>query len=96
MSDDQLCSTPANYGGCSGQFKDYFDKYCKKSCGICGDGVAADNTVASCEDACPGTNCAMYPPTFCENPEMYGSPSGCNGQYKDYFHQFCKKTCNVC
>merc|ERR1712001_108616 len=40
VSDTQICSNKANYGGCNGRYKQYFDKYCKKTCGICGDGAS--------------------------------------------------------
>jgi len=30
-----ICVNPALYGGCTGNFKTYFDQYCKKTCGVC-------------------------------------------------------------
>merc|ERR1711974_337264 len=31
-----ICVNPSKYGGCIGQYKSYFDAYCKKTCGKCG------------------------------------------------------------
>jgi hypothetical protein len=30
-----FCQNAANYGGCNGRFKSYFDEYCKGTCGLC-------------------------------------------------------------
>lgn len=30
-----ICANPSWYGGCNGNYKSYFDSYCKKTCGIC-------------------------------------------------------------
>ena len=48
---------------------------------------------AYCGDACPGGACTLSVDDICQNPKPYG---GCNGRYKDYFDQFCKKTCGLC
>ena len=103
VSDKQICGTSREaLGGCNGRYKNYFDKYCKKTCGICGDGASTGSgtsggkdsgTSSTCSNACPGTGCAVNPQTICSNPSAYG---GCNGQYSSIFAKYCKKACNAC
>merc|ERR1712158_195415 len=47
LSSPDFCSNPSGFGGCNGRYKDYFDKFCKKSCGICGDGATKPATTGS-------------------------------------------------
>ena len=35
ISPTSFCDNPNNYGGCSGIYSSYFDKFCQKSCGKC-------------------------------------------------------------
>ena len=103
VSDKQICGTSREaLGGCNRRYKQYFDKYCKKTCGICGDGASTGSgtsggkdsgTSSTCSNACPGTGCAVNPQTICSNPGAYG---GCNGQYSSIFAKYCKKACNAC
>ena len=31
-----------------------------------------------------------------DNPDKFGRPSGCKGQYKVFFDEYCAKTCGIC
>jgi len=91
-----ICDDPARYGGCTGQFANYFKEHCAKTCGHCTDGSGtppAPEPVA-CRDQCGAgsTDCPGGLPLFC-NQSRYG---GCNGSNGQYYAKYCKKECNLC
>ena len=69
----------------------------------CSGGSGVDYST-QCKDLCPGSGCTSYVQDLCTDKgcwswskfgyeNCYG---GCNGKFKSYFDENCKKTCNLC
>merc|ERR1711990_102564 len=92
-----ICDNPSSFGGCTGQYKGYFDQYCKLTCEICsGNGSSDGGTepeTETCRDQCGAgsTDCPISV-LFCNN-SVYG---GCNGGNAAYYAKYCKKECSLC
>jgi len=90
-----ICDNPSSFGGCTGQYKSFFDKYCKKTCGICGGGSGETTTTtkAACIDQCgAGSTTCPISVLFCNNPRF----GGCNGGNASFYARYCKKECGLC
>ena len=79
------CPTWARYDFCTvGEYIDFMEAYCEKSCELCGDGDDGDDTDSDCVD--------QY--EECPTWESYDYCT--EGEYIDFMENYCEKSCELC